>query len=184
MVAMTFHEAINLYRLTEKTNHLKADIAELGSYSGGSALILAWANKSKRTIHLFDTFEGIPEITEGIDKINIGDVKGSSFNKVKEFLSEFINLISFHKGFFPETTKTLQINQKFSLVNLDADTYKSTLSGLNYFYPRLLSRGILICHDYQSKSCPGVKKAIDEFFYDKPETLIELWHSQVVIVKI
>ena len=184
MVAMSFHEAINLYRLTKKTDNLKADIAELGSYNGGSALILAWANKSKRTIHLFDTFEGIPEVTEGIDTISIGDVKGYSVTQVKEFLGTYRDLIIFHKGFFPKTTKNLQDSQKFSLVNLDADTYESTLAGLNYFYPKLVSGGILACHDYQSKSCPGVKKAVDEFFREKHEVPIELWHSQILIVKI
>ncbi len=99
-------------------------------------------------------------------------------------MCEFKDFFIFHKGFFPETTKNLEVNQKFSLVNLDGDTYQSTLSGLNYFYPKLVSGGILVCHDYQSKSCPGVKKAVDAFFSDKPEVLIELWHSQILIVKI
>jgi hypothetical protein len=70
----------------------------------------------------------------------------------------------------------------FSFVHLDVDLYQSTLSGLEWFYPRLNRGGVLISHDYTIAK--GVRKAFDEFFIDKPECLIELSGSQVAFVKL
>lgn len=88
--------------------------------------------------------------------------------------------IEFHPGVFQDTAT----GESFSLVNLDVDTYRSTGTCLEYFYPRMVRGGCIISHDYRAESCPGVKLAIDEFFEDKPETLIELWHTQIVAVKL
>jgi hypothetical protein len=41
--------------------------------------------------------------------------------------------------------------------------------------------GMLISHDYST--VPGVKKAFDEYFADKPETVIELPTSQCLFIK-
>jgi hypothetical protein len=42
--------------------------------------------------------------------------------------------------------------------------------------------GIIISHDYIT--APGVQKAFDEFFSNKPEPLIETAGSQCFIVKL
>jgi len=48
--------------------------------------------------------------------------------------------------------------------------YVHTLNGLKFFYDRMVPGGILVSDDYNSPiSEPGVKRAIDEFFKDKPE---------------
>ena len=181
-LAMSFQEAVNLHRFVTKTDKLSGDIAELGVYNGRSALIMAMANKSKRTMHLFDTFQGIPEITSGVDLVKVGEIAGLALDEVMKVLREYEH-IRYYPGFFPQTSVDVPAGTEFSIVNLDMDVYKSTLDGLDYFYHRMVRGGIFVCHDYLSKSCPGVKKAIDEFFKDKPETIIELWHSQAVIVK-
>ncbi|MGY3802540.1 TylF/MycF/NovP-related O-methyltransferase [Pigmentibacter ruber] len=183
LIAMSFHEVVNLYRMVLRTNHLTGDIAEVGTFHGGSALVMALANQMNRKMHLFDTFSGIPESTEGIDQVNVGDIKGNSLDQVKSLLKNFNHNINYHVGIFPETTSDISNTTTFSLVNLDMDVYQSTKLGFEYFYPRMNRGGIIICHDYFSQTCPGVKQAVDEFFIDKPETLIDLWHTQVAMVK-
>ena len=42
--------------------------------------------------------------------------------------------------------------------------------------------GIIISHDYNI--APGVRKAFDEFFKNRPEPIIELSGSQCLIVKL
>jgi hypothetical protein len=44
--------------------------------------------------------------------------------------------------------------------------------------------GIIIAHDYGHLISAGVRKAIDEFFADKPEPVIELCGSQCLVVKV
>jgi hypothetical protein len=112
-----------------------------------------------------------------------GDFGDTSLEAVQRYLSSF-SRIFFHKGFFPESARELvQKSLVFSLVHLDADIYESTRAGLDFFYPRTVKGGIILSHDYRSLHCPGVKRAFDEFFADKPESVIELWKTQCLVVK-
>ena len=47
-------------------------------------------------------------------------------------------------------------------MHLDADLYKPTLAGLEYFYPRLAKGGVILIHDF-NHNWDGVRKAVDEF---------------------
>ena len=69
-------------------------------------------------------------------------------------------------------------------MHLDVDLRRSTLDALAWFYPRLVRGGLLVTHDYGDATVPGVKQAFDEFFADKPETVIPLWFSQAVVTKL
>ena len=63
---------------------------------------------------------------------------------------------------------------RFALVHLDADLYEPTKAGLEYFYDKLEPGGFLILHDYGSPHWPGVLRAAQEFFANKPEKLIRI----------
>jgi len=62
----------------------------------------------------------------------------------------------------------------FCLVHLDCDLYAPFQAALRYFYPRLVSGGFLILHDYANAHWKGAEKAVDEFFADKPEKVIPI----------
>ncbi len=178
--AMSTHEMINLYRFARQAAGLPGDIAELGVYKGGSARVMGLATKGTKRLHLFDTFSGIPESTPGVDSVGVGDI-AHGLEDVRRYL---VGLpVQFYPGMFPGTAAALPQDLRFCLVNLDADTYVSTLRALEFFYPRMARRGIICMHDYYSQSCLGVAKAVDEFFADKPEVPIGLWHSQAVVAK-
>ena len=135
-----------------------------------------------RTVNFFDTCEGIPEVTRGIDSLDVGDIRGLHLSAVKTKLSKHALRLKFHVGFFPDTTVRMHPDVSFSLVNLDADTYQTTLASLKYFYPKMTSGGFILCQDYSSISCPGVRIAIDDYFSDKKEVVIPLWHTQALII--
>jgi len=180
---MSFHEAANLIWATRETKLIFGEVAEVGSYSGASAnLILNCVTDDIRMVNLFDTFDGIPEVTQGIDNLDVGDIRGLQLSAVKSKLSKHASRLKFHVGIFPDTTLSIHPETKFSLVNLDADTYQTTLAALKYFYPRMSRGGFILCHDYSSISCPGVRKAIDEFFTDRDESIIPLWHTQALMI--
>ena len=182
-ILFTLPEMMNFFRMVQRANFVEGAMAEVGVAYGGSAKLLAQAKDESKPLFLFDSFAGMPEITAGLDRVAIGDFS-SSYEDVCNFLRPYKN-VSIIKGFFPETTRELpDPNMKFSFVHLDADTYKTTLEGLNYFYPRMSRGGYILMHDYNAQSCPGVKKAADEFLFDKPESLIDLWNTQAAFVKI
>ena len=180
---MTCREYFNLYYFLKRVEEIKGDIAEVGVYKGGSAKLLAKL-KGNKHLFLFDTFSGMPETNKKIDFHNKGEFADTNVNIVKQYIGDNEN-VHFIKGFFPDSTKQLvEENPTFSFVNLDVDIYQSTLDGLHYFYPKLTKGGIIISHDYNSISCPGVKLAFDEFFKSKPETVIPIWDSQCIVFKL
>jgi len=134
------------------------DWAEVGVYAGLSARILC-EYKGDRTLHLFDTFGGIPYAEEG-DAARAGDFKWPLF-KVREFLSE-IEGVRFHPGIFPGTAGIVA-DKQFSLVHLDADTYRATSDALAFFWPRLVVGGVVVIHDVHHK---GLARAIIEHEFD------------------
>lgn len=175
-----YNEAYQIHMAVKATAKIEGDIAEVGSYRGGSAKIIGEA-KGDKTLHLFDTFEGLPELTKEDNKNQF--FKGQFFaplDKVKDYLKAYKN-IHFYKGLFPDTSDPVK-DKKFSFVHLDVDLYEPTAKSLEFFYPRLSRGGIIISHDYIN--APGVRKAFDEFFADKPEPLIEMSGTQCLVVKI
>jgi O-methyltransferase len=172
----------NLYQMVIKTRKLPGAIAELGVFRGGSAKLIA-SLKGDKPLHLFDTFAGMPNVRSDVDRHEAGDFANTSLEAVRQYLSGF-NHIHFYKGLFPDSAKELAHQPiTFSFVHLDADIYESTRAGLEFFYPRTVKGGMILSHDYRNLYCPGVKRAYDEFFADKPELVVELWKTQCLVVK-
>ena len=185
LIIQSISEAYNLYRLCSQVKDVAGDIAELGVFKGGTARLLCEVKGSKR-LHLFDTFEtfgGMPTVRDGIDLHKPGDFSEARIEEVQRLLSDFQDVL-YYPGVFPNTSPLIKNESgHYAFVHLDADIYQSTLDGLKYFYPRLSKGGMLVSHDYQFVQCPGVKKAFDEFFVDKPEPVIGLWDTQCLVLK-
>jgi len=179
-MTLTLSEASQIYSITRDTAKVPGDLAEVGVYTGASAKLVCEA-KGNRILHLFDTFQGLPELSDADTKWQFHKNQYScSLNDVKSYLHDYMN-VYFYEGFFPQTA-TPVMNTKFSLVHLDVDLYESTKNGLNFFYPRMNPGGIIISHDYVNSK--GVHTAFDEFFKDKPEPVIELAERQCIIIKL
>jgi O-methyltransferase len=171
-------EACQLSALVEATGKIEGDVAEVGTYRGGSAKVICEV-KGDRPLHLFDTFSGIPEAEE-IDKWFATGQYAASLETVKNYLKDNTNVF-FYSGIFPTTAAPVE-KKTFSFVHLDVDTYKSTLSCLDFFYPRMSYGGIILSHDYLDAY--GVTKAFDEFFEERPETIVTLTGRQCLVVKL
>jgi hypothetical protein len=178
---LTLRETYNIYSYLTGALPLGGAIAELGVYKGGGAKLIS-EFKADLPLHLFDTFQGMPAVDRVVDLHNEGDFSDTSLGNVQHYLRDYPNCF-FHKGFFPDTTRDLPENVEFCFVHLDVDIYESTLSGLKYFYPRLKTGGVIISHDYYSLSCPGVKRAFDEYFAGTREEVIHLWDKQCLVKK-
>ena len=176
-------EAFLIYSITKSQSKLEGEMAEVGVYQGGSAKLICDAKENKK-LHLFDTFEGLPHVSEidthfGTKFCNDKEFNNTSEEAVKKFLSCYNN-VYIYKGKFPETTEPV-MKSKFSFVHLDVDLYESTLSCLKFFYPRLINGGIILTHDFHTK---GVNTAFKEFFQNKVIAIIELAGSQCMVIKI
>ena len=156
------------WQVVHNVANIPGDVAEIGSYRGGSAYFIAKAFTQivgqEVAFHVFDTFEGHPEgaITEG-DSYHVAGRfgHGTDYEKVREFLSPFTQL-SIHKGDIAESLPPLA-NTAYRLVHIDTDLYQPTLVCLDYFGPRLSPGGVIVVDDYSAPKCDGVPKATLEW---------------------
>lgn len=169
-----------------KTNNVNGSIAEVGVFKGSTAKLFH-QNFPNRKIFLFDTFKGFDSRDTSHEKESSGANEGgwtSTIEQVKNFVGES-PLVSFIQGYFPDTTASLNSKEVYSLVHLDADLYNPQFSGLEYFYPRVVKGGVIIIHDCNNEYF-GSRRALDEFFLNKPETpvIIPDKSGSAVVIKL
>ena len=149
--------------------------AELGVYKGDSARLFHLMDPARK-LYLFDTFEGFPEVdlqgeTGKAATYTTRNFADTSIPKVLRRIRGN-DLIQIHPGYFPDSAAPVA-GETFALVNLDADLYKPTKAGLEFFYPRMSPGGVILVHDY-NRNWPGVQKAVDEFLLTIPEVPVFL----------
>jgi O-methyltransferase len=169
-----------LYQHLQQSGPLEGDLAEVGVYRGGTARLLAEMAPA-RVVHLFDTFEGMPETDGRRDLHRQGDFADTSLDAVKAFLAPVSN-VRFHPGFFPETAAPVR-DARFRFVHCDADIHRSVTDCCEFFHPRLVPGGVMVFDDYGFRSCPGARTAVDEFFRDRPESPVYLPTGQCVVTR-
>jgi hypothetical protein len=184
-------DLVRLYFLLNQIEYLKKNniqglIAEVGVFKGTTARLFHQFFPD-REILLFDTFEGFDDRDTSHHKEDSGAHVGgwsTSLEHVQAFIGKS-SLVKLIPGYFPDTTENIDPNNTYALVHLDADLYNPQISGLEYFYPRTAQGGVIILHDCNNEYF-GSRKALDEFFFDKPETpiIIPDKSGSAVVVKL
>lgn len=167
---------------------LTGDVAECGTRKGKSALYMASACERPRDFFLFDSFEGLSDPAPGKDILASAyesDGKHRIFHEnyaeIEERFRSWPN-INLMRGWIPDRFPEVA-ERSFVLIHVDVDLYQPTLDSFEYFYPRTVPGGFIICDDYGSGNYPGARAAMDEFFADKPEKPVELPQGQAFVVK-
>lgn len=92
-----------VYQYAKQVSSLSGDVAEVGVYKGGTARLLATTFASTgKTVYLFDTFSGMPQVDPSKDLHKTGDFSATSFKSVKGYLRNCKN-VCFYQGLFPTT---------------------------------------------------------------------------------
>lgn len=158
------------------------DVAECGVYKGGTAYLFAeLLAGSGRTLHLFDTFGGMPP-TDACKDIHVeGDFDDTSLARVKEYLGSF-PWVRFHPGRIPATLDEVS-DRTFAFVHVDLDIHDAILAASAFFYPRMAPNSIVVYDDYGFASCPGARAAVDAFYATVPEKPLVLSTGQCVVWK-
>lgn len=134
---------------------IEGNFVEIGVYQGGTAWHLLQIAKSQhRTLHLFDTFTGIPHFGPN-DRHRPGDFSDVNLDAIRESLRGAV----FHVGTFPETM-TLDVGP-VAFVHLDCDQEKSVMDGCVQMWPHVIPDGIIYCDDYFDLI--GAKLAFNRF---------------------
>jgi O-methyltransferase len=175
-----------LLSLARNAVRLHGDFWECGVYKGGTARMLAEFLSRKAppavTLHLFDTFAGMPEADREVDVHRKGDFSDTSLAAVRQVVGNK-ERVEFHPGWIPESFSGLP-ERPIALAHVDVDVYRSLWDCCEFIYPRLAVGGVMIFDDYGFPSCPGARKAVDEFFSGKPETPIVLGTGQALAIRL
>lgn len=181
----SFKEILAIQKLPTLTNHKKLQemykhillsycdlknwtCCEVGVYKGGTANFIAnmmrhnISDATKKKLILIDTFEGIPYSKKGVDTHKIGDFKDANFERLLDFFEEYKLSGEIYKSEFWATKKYIE-NNVFDFIHLDVDVYDSYMQCLDFFYPKMKPRGVMLFDDYKAPGCPGAKDAIDQF---------------------
>ena len=97
-------------------------------------------------------------------------------------LAKFQKQICLYKGWIPERFKDVSELQ-FRFVHIDVDLFQPTKDAIEFFYPRMVKGGVIVCDDYGFDTCPGATKAMDEFFDSKVESVIHLTTGTGLVIK-
>jgi Methyltransferase domain len=119
---------------------LDGQILDLGVYKGGSTRALA-AMFPDRTIHGFDSFEGLPEDWSHALRGDFGEIAGVA--------PTFPSNVELHKGWFDETLPgwyETHRDEPISLLRVDCDIYSSTKTIFDTLAP-LIGPGTWILFD-------------------------------------
>ena len=162
------------------TKDLSGDVIEFGTFQGGSSGVMLQQLDAAKILHVCDSFEGMPDVAPEDNFHQKGDFADTGADRVQNGLSRLGNNFEMHIGFFSKTIPEMAKNEslKFSFVHIDADLYESIVEALSFCYPRMLKGGIIIFDDYGAPTCLGAKRAIDEFFAGRVETIVQLSGDQ------
>jgi hypothetical protein len=180
----SFDRKFTVYQMAKLIGGLEGDTAECGVWRGASSYLIAKAIASmglKKTHHMFDSFEGLSAPGEIDGDFWSEGAMSFAEDDVRESFSKFPN-VKFHRGWIPERFSEVA-DRYFCFLHIDVDLYEPTRQTLEFFYPRMSSGGVILCDDYGFAICPGARKAIDDFFADKPECVIELPTGQGFILR-
>lgn len=172
-----------MYELLLEASKLEGCGVELGVFRGGTARMISSVLQPKR-VHLYDTFEGTPDVQTKHD-LKIYHKKGSFFGSIEE-VQELLSgcNVTYHKGIFPDDVLNELPEESICFAHVDADLYTPTLSFLNLMYPKVVSGGIIVVHDYRSGPCPGVTEACNKFMINKHERICMEVPGQCYIRKV
>lgn len=149
----------DIMSLTQAQSLIDGDMAECGVFYGLTAYFIA--KNFNGNIHLFDSWQGLPEISDKDNTFYKAGMWSTPEATPREVLFEFPN-IHYYNGWIPETFNQVS-DIRFSMVHLDLDLYRPTLDSLKFFWDRMSPGGLIVC-DYHEGVAIGVIEAIKEFF--------------------
>jgi O-methyltransferase len=161
------------------------DVAECVVFRGATAFVIAKAmavSAPEKRLHLFDSFAGLSQPHGPDGQYWEAGALACSLAEVQTNLSTVRDRVIFYPGWIPQRFGDVA-NVRFCFVHVDVDLHQPTRDALAFFYPRLMPGGVLVCDDYGFETCPGARRAMDEFFATKAEPVLHLPTGQGVVLR-
>lgn len=175
-----------LTRLALHARLLPGDFAEFGTYRGGCAyMVLSLVDLRDRSLHLFDTFAGIPDTNltgNERDAGYAGRLDDTSAGYVADLLSRWDPIAVLHPGDVMDTFPAAQVGS-LAWAHIDLNAAAPTAHVLEHTYPLLVAGGVVLFDDYGWGGYEDQRAAIDKFMAEVPEVLVALPTGQAMFAK-
>jgi O-methyltransferase len=183
---------ISNLELCNQFKNLQGDYVECGVWRGGMSSAIAEILDKGKTLHLFDSFEGLPPAKEIDGKEALAwqnDVNSSGyFNNCSAEETYAIEAMALagcknykiYKGWFNQTLPNLK-NHPIGILRLDGDWYDSIMDCLNNLFPQVINGGIILLDDYYAWD--GCSKAVHDFLSrTKSPSRLYQWNNQIAYI--
>lgn len=146
-------------------------VAEVGVEFGYTSEVLNRTFPDSK-LYLYDSFDGFDEeaLLEENRKYGLPPEFSDAWKALRPEPDECMQLVlrqlpfrenvTLRRGVFPDTAHAYDSDEVFAFVVLDVDLYKTTLEGIEFFWPRLAHGGYLMIHDYNSDCLEGIHDAV------------------------
>jgi len=160
----------SLYAVCSHLSLPDGSFVECGVAHGGCTAMMAFVARGQRPVWGFDSFEGMPALTEedeGQGKKAVGTVASGpdGLQEAQRTLDRFRlahESVKLVKGWFEDTLPLYATQlEPIAVLRLDSDWYKSTRYCLETLYDLVAPGGVVIIDDYHAFI--GCRKAVDEF---------------------
>lgn len=171
---------------------IPGDIVECGVWRGGSMMAVARtlieSGDTRRTLRLFDTFQGMsPPTSKDISvtgqtaesilrEQDKDDPRSAWCAATLEDVQNGLSLTGYPKDRIVyakgkvEDTIPRSAPETIAILRLDTDWYQSTKHELDHLFPRLVRGGVLIIDDYGHWR--GARQAVDEYLAESGTKLL------------
>lgn len=167
----------------ERVKHLPGAFVECGVSVGHGLLLwilLSEQSGARRSYYGFDSFQGFPPPTAEDGAHAAHQLTRGFYATPQELVWKVLDdgrvsadaraRVSLVSGFFDQTV--VDFREPIALLHLDGDLYESYRTCLTHLYDRVVPGGVIVFDDYSDPRWPGAKRAVDEFFADKPELVV------------
>lgn len=177
-----------LWTLVQESNKVFGDIVEVGSWRGGSSLILAQAslyNGINSKVYIFDTFKGVVNATDKDSFYKGGEYSDATKDGVEKLLYNN-NLYNFevYEGEFPKVTGKYVKKKILRFIHIDTDVYQSAKESVEFLWNNLNVGGIIVFDDYGFHNCDGVTKYVEECRKFSDRIIIHNLNGHAIMIKI
>ena len=164
-------------------------ILEVGTWRGGSGVVLATAGGEERSVYLADTFSGVVKAGVRDTYYRGGEHANTSVEIVRALLDRAgLQRVRLLVGVFPDNTAELIADETFALCHIDVDVYQSARDVLEWVWTRMAPGGVVVFDDYGFYGCEGVTALVEEIASgadeaDDPFLVIPSLSGQAILVR-
>jgi len=171
----------------EFTDNDNFEFVECGVAEGTSTYVSLREISSNEKIknfkmHLYDAWSAMSNKKLLQNEVKRG--KGYSdldLKRTKKHLKDFTDNTVYHQGHIPNSFhESPESPKSINYLHIDLNSAKYTIDTLEFFYPRIQDRGIILLDDYGDLAFSDTKKAVDQFFYQKSGVFQKLATGQAI----